>query len=125
MSAAERSALRENFPDSQLLLCQFHVLQAAWRYLWNASNEVLARDCCELFGYIKRLVHASSESTFHSVYDEMLANDTVQKYPGIINYVKKLYERRQEWSSYYRVSLLTRGQNTNNISEAAIKVSII
>jgi len=29
-STAERNSLRKSFPDSNLLLCKFHVLQAIW-----------------------------------------------------------------------------------------------
>lgn len=39
-SAAERSALHSVFPESILLLCIFHVLQATWRYLWDSNHGV-------------------------------------------------------------------------------------
>lgn len=39
-STAERNALHEAFPQSELLLCIFNILQAAWRYLWNYNHDV-------------------------------------------------------------------------------------
>lgn len=39
-SAAERHALNNVFPQSTLLLCIFHILQATWRYLWKSSHGV-------------------------------------------------------------------------------------
>jgi len=32
-SAAEREAVLKTWPETQLLLCQFHVNQAVWRWL--------------------------------------------------------------------------------------------
>ena len=37
-------------------------------------------------------------------------------------YTANLYPRRREWALCYRNKLLIRGQNTNNISEATMKV---
>ena len=32
---SERAALHEAFPEAELVLCSFHVLQAFWRFVWD------------------------------------------------------------------------------------------
>ena len=39
-SEAERAALREIWPKAKQFLCVFHVLQAAWRWLWLAKHKI-------------------------------------------------------------------------------------
>ena len=38
--AGERNALHKVFPESKLLPCLFHILQAAWRILWDSKYNV-------------------------------------------------------------------------------------
>ena len=40
---AERSALKNVWPESTLLLCQFHILQALWRWLQSDSETKSAK----------------------------------------------------------------------------------
>lgn len=42
-SAAEIEAIKSVWPESQNLLCIFHVLQAVWRWLWDAKNGINKR----------------------------------------------------------------------------------
>ena len=39
-SEAKRGTLASIWPASKEFLCIFHILQAMWRWLWNAKNEV-------------------------------------------------------------------------------------
>lgn len=39
-SAAERSALKQVWPSSRILLCTFHVLQKEWGWLHEVKNLV-------------------------------------------------------------------------------------
>ena len=43
-SAAERNAIELCWPNSKRFLCIFHVLQALWRWLWNANNQIRKDD---------------------------------------------------------------------------------
>lgn len=45
-----------------------------------------------------------------------------KKYENLQTYISSLFHRKTEWALCYRRDLVTRGQNTNNISEAAMKV---
>lgn len=121
---SERGALAEVFPEAVLLLCQFHVLQSTWRYVWNTETGILKDHRILLFSYVKKMVYATTEDSFNGLYNSFLNDTTVQKYQKFIDYVRKMHDRRDEWSSYPRTDLITRGQNTNNICEAAMKVSL-
>ena len=37
-SDSERSSLREAWPNMELLLCQFHILQAHWQWIFKGSS---------------------------------------------------------------------------------------
>ncbi|KAH7955399.1 hypothetical protein HPB52_000821 [Rhipicephalus sanguineus] len=43
-SSAEKGALSDTWPSAKQLLCTFHVLQAEWRWLTSARNEVTKED---------------------------------------------------------------------------------
>lgn len=124
-SAAERNGLEANFPNAIFLLCQFHILQAFWRYVWDSSNGVSADHKKDLYFYFKRMVHARSEHDFNNYHGLLYADQRFQSYPKVKDYVDKLMTRKDEWALYTRINLTTRGQNTNNLSEAAMKVITI
>lgn len=66
---AERTALRNVYPSSTLLLCIFHVLQAAWRWLWDSKHGIPKGSRQPLFQNIKRIMYASTPeeaATIHS-----------------------------------------------------------
>ena len=44
------------------------------------------------------------------------------RYEKYLKYIERLYNRRECWALSYRGSLLTRGNNTNNFAEAAMRV---
>ena len=39
-----RNSLSSNWPSSVLLLCQFHVLQALWTWLWDRKQGIVMQD---------------------------------------------------------------------------------
>lgn len=41
------------------------------------------------------------------------------KYTNFVNFLKNLWERRNEWCHFYRKSLCTKGHNTNNFVETS------
>jgi len=56
-AAALRNSLGTTFPQSTSLLCIFHVLQAAWQWLWDAKHSIKMEDRQECFGYISQMLH--------------------------------------------------------------------
>ena len=74
-SDAERGALREVWPQSKLFLCVFHVLQAAWRWLWNAKNAIAKEQRKPLISVLKNLVYSESINSFENTWSEFLHSE--------------------------------------------------
>ena len=121
-SAAERSALHSVFPESILLLCIFHVLQATWRYLWDSNHGVPLHHRYTLYSIIKEMIYSKNEEELASTFNKALQQTLVKTYPIFITYLTNLYQRKEQWALCFRKGLITRGQNTNNISEAGVKI---
>ena len=121
-SEAERRSLQSVFPESKLVLCVFHVLQAAWRYVWEGKHAIQRKDRPYLLGVVKAMVYASTEEDLENSYS-LLTNDLIsKKYEHFMGYCNKLYDRRAEWACCLRKDLPMRGNNTNNYVEAAFRV---
>lgn len=121
-SAAERNALQAVFPEANLLLCAFHILQAYWRFLWDSKTGVKKESRQQLFSFLKSMLHATSQSNLESVFDKAMSDSTVRSYPKVCSHLKALYERRSEWALCCRSDLPVRGNNTNNFCESAMRV---
>ena len=55
-------------------------------------------------------------------YEEFLSNSTVIKYPNFMKHVQSLWSRPSEWALCYRCHLPVWGNNTNNLSEAGVRI---
>ena len=108
--------------ESTLLLCIFHVLQAAWRFMWNAKNAVRLEDRTYLLGLVKALVYAGSDADITELYANIKRDETARQYRSFLSYVATIYERRHMWAVCYRVQLPVRGNNMNNYVEAFMRV---
>ena len=121
-SDAERGALREVFPSAVILLCSFHVLQAAWRWLWNGVNKVPKEHRSELYLLLKNMLYASSEDELSHNFHDLEVNATAQMHQNFLDYACNMYRRREEWALCFRTDLPVRNNNTNNYVEAAMRV---
>lgn len=77
-SDAEIGALREVWPHSKLFLCVFHVLQAGWRWLWNAKNAIAKEHRKPLISVLKALVYSESIDSFENTWSEFLHSELSQ-----------------------------------------------
>ncbi|XP_030838984.1 uncharacterized protein LOC756446 isoform X2 [Strongylocentrotus purpuratus] len=119
---AERKALNAVFPNSVLLLCTFHVLQAVWRWLWDSKHGIKKDHRQSLFALVKAILYADDFSGVESAYDRAQNHPDVRRYPGFATHLETLYDRRQVWAQAFRLNLRIRGNNTNNYAEAAMRV---
>ena len=69
----------------------------------------------------KQMVYAPSERGLAEAM-ETLQGRWGALYPRFIAYQQALFDRRQEWALCFRAGLPTRGHNTNNTVEAAMRV---
>ncbi|XP_072178625.1 uncharacterized protein [Diadema setosum] len=121
-STAERMALGNVYPSSTLLLCTFHVLQAAWRWLWDSKHGIPKSARQALFQNIKRIMYASTPVEAATVFSNATEDPLTLRFPKYLDYLNALYERRPLWGLSLRSSLLVHGNNTNNYVEAAMRV---
>lgn len=120
--SSERNAFKGAFETCILLLCLFHILQAFWRFIWNREQNVVMADRSELFFLFRDIVYAADEESFNERLKYAQDSEKFKKYPKVLEHMQKLVPRAAEWALWYRKDLLTRGNNTDNYSEAGIKV---
>jgi MULE transposase domain len=119
-AAALKNAFRNVWPNVAQLLCLFHLLAAFWAWIFVMKNGVKAEKRQILMKLFKAVVYSTSE-------EEMEANkiaflDSCGTNAKLEKYFLQVWESRKEWCLYYRLGLITRSQNTNNYSEATVRV---
>ncbi|XP_041476647.1 uncharacterized protein LOC121424873 isoform X1 [Lytechinus variegatus] len=118
--AAEQHALQQMFPSSTILLCVFHVLQATWRWLWDAKNGVQKHQRPNHLQHMKRLIYADTAEQLEQLYQQSLQDPSIS-----VKFKKHLttyMTRKNMWAICLRNDLNIRGNNTNNFCEAAMRV---
>lgn len=121
-SSTEKRALEAVWPKSKQLLCVFHFLQRRWTWLYEGKNRISHQDRPTLLNLVKTLVYAKSELILKMKFEEFTKHPLVKKYPNFLKHVNSLWPRRHEWALCYRSQLPVRGNNTNNLSEAGVRI---
>ncbi|KAK0134006.1 hypothetical protein N1851_030442 [Merluccius polli] len=119
---ALRQALQSVFPTATLILCTFHLLQAMWRWLWNSHNQIKKEDRPQLLHGFQTLVYAKTEEDLSMAYAHLSASTVAAQYPRFSAHLADVYRRRSEWALCLRSHLMTRGNNTNNYVESAMRI---
>ncbi|XP_028440345.1 uncharacterized protein LOC114559727 [Perca flavescens] len=117
--SALRQALATVYPGASILLCTFHLLQAMWRWLWNGIKK---EERPQLLNGFRGLVYARTAEDLSAAYATLSADPLASKHKNFMKHLLEVYGRRQEWALCLRVHLLTRGNNTNNYVESAMKI---
>lgn len=73
-SSAERGALKQAFPQATRLLCSFHLLQAAWRWLWSKESDVEKGDRQTLFAFIRDMLYSREVTDVDRLYRQAREN---------------------------------------------------
>ena len=121
---SERLALISAWPQIILLLCQFHLLQALWQYLWAGSHKIEKQDRAPLLHMFRKLVYSDTEDLFNQALEEMKAQELYKKYPQFKDHVETdVLPRKDEWSLLYRIKerLPTSSVNTTNYVESSFR----
>lgn len=119
---ALRQSITALYPNTCIILCIFHLLQAMWRWLWDSQNGVAKNDRASLLNITKSLVYAQSPEELDELYERYLNEAIVCKYPKFKEHFSSVYSRKNEWAICLRDSLPVRGNHTNNFSEAAMRI---
>lgn len=122
-SDAERGALGSVFNFAILLLCLFHILQAFWRYVWKGQHKVEYQARSPIFFAFREVVYAPTEEKFEELWQNLVSIPEVQNNSTLLKHLNgDLKPKYSEWALCMRRDLLTRGIDTNNFSEAAMKL---
>ena len=119
---AERNALGKAFPDSTTLLCQFHVLWAAWRWLWNSKSGIPNNSRSHLYNLIRRAVAAKTTDELAETLTRLFDDETAKEHDRFIVHAQKLVDKSELWSSCYRDDVALRGHSTNNTVESSMRI---
>ncbi|KAK3909095.1 Oxidoreductase NAD-binding domain-containing protein 1 [Frankliniella fusca] len=118
-SVQEKDGLAAVWPDALQYLCHFHVGQAEWRWLCEGKNQVDINDRQPLIRLFQQIMYAVDTES----YEEAKENFTEScSYGNYFNRVDSFLEREKEWALIFRSETINRGHNTNNFSEASIRV---
>jgi hypothetical protein len=71
-SAAEKLGLRNVFPNSRQYLCQFHVAQAMWRWLWNSANGIQLDDRRPLMLAFRKIMYSSTVAEAMNLFEDTM-----------------------------------------------------
>ena len=111
------------FPESLHLLCQFHLLQATWRWIWAGAHKIEHRDRKTLINLFRPLVYAETEVDFNEKLENFEHDEAVQKYPQFLAHIQKMYlGRAEKWARYKRAHLPTHGNDTTNYIECSFRI---
>ncbi|XP_062391790.1 uncharacterized protein LOC134079728 [Sardina pilchardus] len=119
---ALRQAVLDVYPQTHPILCVFHILQAMWRWLWDANNGVPKTHRQHLLQLFKVLVYARSPSDLDASYHQAIQDSIASQYQKYTKHLAAVFKRRELWALCLRSHLPTRGNNTNNYVESAMRV---
>ena len=120
-SDSERLALSSAWPQLILLLCQFHLLQALWQWLWAGDHKIEKHDRAPLLRMFRKIVYSDTEELFDTAKNEMKTDELFKKYPQFQKHMESdVLPRKDEWSLLYRVKekLPTSSVNTTKYVES-------
>ena len=123
-SESERQALLSAWPQLVHLLCQFHLLQALWQWLWSANHNIQKDDRAPLLKMLRELVYSDSDKLFKKAEKDMKKHPLYKKYPGFRKHIEEdVLPRHELWSVLYRIKekLPTSSVNTTNYVESSFR----
>ena len=121
-STAERSAIRAVWPLCTVLHCIFHMLQAAWRWLWDSRHAIPMNARPRLLKFIKAIMMSSTVDELEQRHTNLQDDETASQFDQFVYYSDNLHKRKEEWPICYRRGTVIRANNTNNDAEAGMKI---
>ncbi|CAL4174500.1 unnamed protein product [Meganyctiphanes norvegica] len=118
---AERNALNQIFPEAILLLCIFHFLQAFWRWVLISQHGIDKSERQETFSALKKIVY-SQENELDNAMTDFENLSTYKENDLLKEHYEDMMERIEYWCKFYRRDIITRRHDTNNFSEATMRI---
>ena len=108
----EISVLRSKLPNADILLCKFHVM----KYLKKKISDLncLKDEKQELGILVQKLINSQNEEEYEKYHSELQNFDA----EFVTYFDKNWHSCKKLWVMYFRSSLRTHGNNTNNKLES-------
>ncbi|XP_055947982.1 uncharacterized protein LOC129981246 [Argiope bruennichi] len=116
---SQQAALLNVWPESDIVICVFRMLQCMWRWLWDEKHNILRDHRLYLLYLVKTLLFASSESEIGEKYQSLCADNISILYPAYLQQANCLWEKRHMWGICFHRLLPLLG--ANNYYEAAVR----
>nr|XP_027234725.1 uncharacterized protein LOC113826051 isoform X2 [Penaeus vannamei] len=117
---SKQKALRAIWPESEVFISNYCVLQQVWQCLCNEYYEVKKEHHPLLMDTAQQLVYADSPDKFEYLWESISQRTEFQQYDKYTRYFKNLVEMKQEWSIAYGKQKLLNDQHMNNIAESTM-----
>lgn len=116
---AEQESIKAVFPQSNLLLCSFHVLHCLWRWLWDPENNIDEADRCTLFSLTFNVMKTTTAQEFTSCLAFTLTNEVVTKYPRFEAYFQDISGMSARWAVCFKNEILDKDKQISAIEMAS------
>lgn len=116
---SEQESIKTVFPQSNLLLCSFHMLHCLWRWLWDQENNVDEADRCTLFSLAFNIMKTTTAQEFTSCFAFTLTNEVVTKYPQFQAYFQELSGMSARWAVCFKNEILDKDKEISAIEMAS------
>lgn len=88
----EINVLRKHWPNSHFLLCTFHVLKAAWKWIQTGSHGIMKEDQQATYKLFRNILLANDDES-HQEAVNIFQNSC--KYPLFVKYVENLLKKKK------------------------------
>ena len=110
-------SLKFVWPEIELFLCLFHILQAVWRYLFTVASGIAREDRQDVFSKFKLCVYSDKDNLQET-------KNTLFNLPPLstkcAQYFTDIWKCSSEWILPMRSNHLIHGYNTNNYCETSV-----
>ena len=109
----EWKILKEEFPNSQVLFCQWHVMKAMFKKVVDCEIEKTAREAAKQL--LRSLVYSKNEDEYQRLKQQVFTetNKDFKEY-----FIKSWDDCQEMWVTYKRDSYSHLGSTTNNRLES-------
>ena len=110
--SAQINALNSIFPESKILLCQFHVGNALWKWLHSNIKDENRIDIMNAF---KKIMHTRDD--FDQMKSNLFTMGIVQNNKKLFKHLQLVFRKEKLFCRYFTQEHELLGANTNNLIE--------
>ena len=91
-----RRSIKKVRPKATFLLCNFHILQQVWRWLYGKEQGISKDDKVVIMKLFRAVLYANDFESYEKVYKDLADSlSTTQKYNNCLKYFEELFDISQ------------------------------